>query len=82
MGDQEERRASGVTISNREIYDALQLNTAMTRDLVSKMTTIEMRDGDHEIRIRALERRFWQMSGVIALVAWTGSGVVASLLGH
>jgi hypothetical protein len=76
-----EDRRSGVTITNREIYDALQLNTQMTRDLVGKMTAIETRDGDHEARIRALEAWRWKATGVIALVAWAGSAVVGAIWG-
>lgn len=74
-------RRSGVTITNREIYDLLLENTRVTRDLAGKVTAIETRDTDHETRIRALERWRWELGGVITIVAWGGSAVVSWLTG-
>jgi N-methylhydantoinase B/oxoprolinase/acetone carboxylase alpha subunit len=76
-----EDRRSGITITNREIYDALLLNTQLTRDLASKVEVIEKRDGDHETRVRALERWRWEIGGVITLVSVGASAAVSAWLG-
>jgi hypothetical protein len=76
-----EDRRSGITITNREIYDALLLNTQLTRDLASKVEVIEKRDGDHETRVRALERWRWEIGGVITLVSVGASAAVSTWLG-
>jgi hypothetical protein len=74
-------RRSGVTITNREIYDLLLENTRVTRDLAGKVTAIETRDTDHESRIRSLEQWRWTIGGVITVVSWAGAAAVSALTG-
>lgn len=80
MTTQEERRFDGVTITNREIYDQVVATKDLTAKLVDKVEAIEKRDGDHETRIRALERWRWTVVGIAAAVSAAGGGVVSALM--
>lgn len=80
MTAQEERRFDGVTITNREIYDQVVATKDLTAKLVDKVEAIEKRDGDHETRIRALERWRWTVAGIAAAVSAAGGGVVSALM--
>ncbi|MCG3757366.1 hypothetical protein [Amycolatopsis sp. Poz14] len=59
----DDHRADGVTITNREIYDQVLQTKALTEKLVQKIEAIETRDLDHEARIRSLERKVWMALG-------------------
>lgn len=59
MTAQGERHYSGVNITNREIYDQVIATKELAAKLVDKVEAIEKRDGDHETRIRSLERKVW-----------------------
>ena len=63
MTPRDDRRTTGVTITNREIYDQVLATKDLAAKLVDKVEAIERRDGDHESRIRALERKVWVAIG-------------------
>lgn len=69
----------GVTITNREIYDQVMATKDVLSKLVDKVDAVEKRDGDHETRLRSLERWRWALAGVGAALGG-GGGAVVSLL--
>lgn len=69
-----------VTITNREIYDAVLANKAATDAVLSKVSTLEVRDTDHESRLRGLEQWRWKVGGVIAVVSIAASSVISALI--
>lgn len=75
-----DERITGVTITNREIYDQVLATKDLTAKLVDKVDAIEKRDGDHETRIRALERWRWTVMGVAAAISAAGGGLVSALI--
>jgi hypothetical protein len=75
-----DERIAGVTITNREIYDQVLATKDLTAKLVDKVDAIEKRDGDHETRIRSLERWRWTVVGVAAAVSAAGGSVVSALM--
>ncbi|MEV8610119.1 hypothetical protein AB0383_19705 [Amycolatopsis sp. NPDC051373] len=74
-------RRSGVTVSNREIYDQVLATKGLTSKLVDKLEVVEKRDTDHEARIRSLEQWRWTMTGVTAVISWGGAAIVAAITG-
>lgn len=80
MTPRDDRRVTGVTITNREIYDQVLATKDVLGKLVDKVDAIEKRDGDHETRIRALERWRWTVVGIAAAVSAAGGGVVSALM--
>jgi hypothetical protein len=75
----DDRHTLGVTITNREIYDQVLATKDLTAKLVDKVDAIEKRDGDHETRIRSLERWRWTVVGIAAAISAAGGGVVSAL---
>lgn len=80
MTTHDDRRITGVTITNREIYDQVLATKDLTAKLVDKVDSIEKRDGDHENRIRALERWRWTVVGIAAAVSAAGGSAVSALM--
>jgi hypothetical protein len=80
MTTHEDRRITGVTITNREIYDQVLATKDLTAKLVDKVDAIEKRDGDHETRIRSLERWRWTVVGIAAAVSAAGGGAVSAFM--
>lgn len=58
----------GVTVTLREIYDQVVATKGLTEKLVTKIEEIDKRDGDHETRLRALERWRFGFAGALAIV--------------
>ncbi|MFD4250393.1 hypothetical protein ACFWQL_11705 [Amycolatopsis thermoflava] len=66
-----------VTITNREIYDAVLANKAATDAVLSKVSTLEVRDTDHEARLRGLEQWRWKLGGVVGVLSVAASAVIS-----
>lgn len=81
MTTQDNRRLAGVTITNREIYDQVLATKDLAAKLVDKVEAIEQRDGDHEIRIRSLERKVWAALGGGATLGGVAGALVTFLTG-
>lgn len=80
MTTRDDRYVTGVTITNREIYDQVLATKDLTAKLVDKVGAMEQRDGDHETRIRALERWRWTVMGVAAAISAAGGATVSALM--
>lgn len=59
----------GVTITSREIYDAVVRLTGRVDVLIEQQTRTASEVRDHEARLRTLERSRWPIPTVTALVA-------------
>jgi hypothetical protein len=70
----------GVTITAREIYDAVVRLTGRVDVLIEQQTQIARDVQDHESRIRTLERSRWPIPTVTALVAV--AALVLQLIPH
>ncbi len=58
-----------VVITPREIYDPLVLLRDAVRELVQGHQDADRQLGDHEARIRSLERGRWPLPSIAALVS-------------
>lgn len=70
-----------VTITNREIYDSVLATKVATEAVLSKVTALEVRDTDHETRLRALEQAKWKLAGIIAAISFAGSAILSAAIG-
>jgi hypothetical protein len=68
-----------VKVSMRDIYLEVQRQGKLLEQIASSLPTQESKVDDHEIRIRALERRMWQVIGVFGFLAAVISPLVAIL---
>jgi hypothetical protein len=68
-----------VKVSMRDIYLEVQRQGKLLEQIASSLPTQESKVDDHEIRIRALERRMWQVIGVFGFLAAIISPLVAIL---
>lgn len=81
MTTRDDRRITGVTITNREIYDQVLATKEVLNKLVDKVDAVEKRDGDHEARMRALEQWRWKLAGILTVVSAAASAVVSAVMG-
>lgn len=61
----------GVTITSREIYDAVVRLTGRVDVLIEQQTRTASEVQDHESRLRTLERSRWPLPAVTVLIALT-----------
>lgn len=67
-----------VVITSREIYDAVVRLTGRVDVLIEQQADIKHDIGDHETRIRNLERNRWPLPAVTVLIA-LGALVISAL---
>jgi hypothetical protein len=73
----EHLETASVKVSMRDIYLEVQRQGKLLEQIASSLPTQESKVDDHEIRIRALERRMWQVIGVFGFLAAIISPLVA-----
>lgn len=66
----------GVVITPREIYDAVRELTVRVDIVIAQHEQLASRAGDHEDRLRSLERARWPLPSIAAIMS-----VIAILLG-
>jgi hypothetical protein len=76
---EEHLETATVKVSMRDIYLEVQRQGKLLEQIASSLPTQESKVDDHEIRIRALERRMWQVIGVFGFLAAVISPLVAIL---
>ncbi len=76
---EEHPETAGVKVSMRDIYMEVQRQGKLLEQIASSLPTQESKVDDHEMRIRALERRMWQVIGVFGFLAAIISPMVAIL---
>ena len=76
---EEHPETAGVKVSMRDIYQEVQRQGKLLEQIASSLPTQESKVDDHEVRIRALERRMWQVIGVFGFLAAVISPLVAIL---
>jgi hypothetical protein len=75
----EHLETAGVKVSMRDIYLEVQRQGKLLEQIASSLPTQESKVDDHELRIRALERRMWQVIGIFGFLAAVISPLVAIL---
>jgi hypothetical protein len=65
----------GITITAREIYDAVVRLTGRVDVLIEQQSTTRAEVSDHEGRLRALERARWPLPSLAALLGLASLGV-------
>ena len=75
----EHLETASVKVSMRDIYLEVQRQGKLLEQIASSLPTQESKVDDHELRIRALERRMWQVIGVVGFLAAVISPFVAIL---
>jgi len=65
----------GVTITAREIYDAVVRLTGRVDVLITQQEDANKDLQDHELRIRGLERNRWPLPALSALIALGALGI-------
>jgi hypothetical protein len=75
----EHLETASVKVSMRDIYLEVQRQGKLLEQIASSLPTQESKVDDHELRIRALERRMWQVIGVFGFLAAVISPLVAIL---
>jgi uncharacterized protein YeeX (DUF496 family) len=68
-----------VKVSMRDIYLEVQRQGRLLEKIANALPDSEQKIDDHELRIRALERRMWQVIGVFGFLAAIISPLVAIL---
>ena len=76
---EEHPESAGVKVSMRDIYLEVQRQGKLLEQIASSLPSQESKVDDHELRIRALERRMWQVIGVFGFLAAIISPLVAVL---
>jgi hypothetical protein len=76
---EEHPESAGVKVSMRDIYLEVQRQGKLLEQIASSLPTQESKVDDHELRIRSLERRMWQVIGVFGFLAAIISPMVAIL---
>ena len=75
----EHLETAGVKVSMRDIYLEVQRQGKLLEQIASSLPTQESKVDDHEMRIRKLEQRMWQVIGVFGFLAAIISPMVAIL---
>jgi uncharacterized protein YeeX (DUF496 family) len=68
-----------VKVSMRDIYLEVQRQGRLLEKIANALPDSEQKIDDHELRIRALERRMWQVIGVFGFLAAIISPLVSIL---
>jgi uncharacterized protein YeeX (DUF496 family) len=76
---EEHPETASVKVSMRDIYLEVQRQGRLLEKIANSLPDSEAKIDDHEIRIRALERRMWQVIGVFGFLAAIISPMVAIL---
>jgi len=76
---EEHPETAGVKVSMRDIYLEVQRQGKLLEQIASSLPTQESKVDDHEMRIRKLEQRMWQVIGVFGFLAAIISPMVAIL---
>ena len=76
---EEHPESAGVKVSMRDIYLETQRLGRLMERIANSLPDSEAKIDDHELRIRALERRMWQAIGVFGFLAAVISPMVAVL---
>jgi uncharacterized protein YeeX (DUF496 family) len=76
---EEHLETASVKVSMRDIYLETQRLARLVERIANSLPDSEQKIDDHELRIRALERRMWQVIGVFGFLAAVISPVVAIL---
>ncbi len=76
---EEHPESAGVKVSMRDIYLEVQRQGKLLEQIASSLPTQESKVDDHEMRIRKLEQRMWQVIGVFGFLAAIISPMVAIL---
>lgn len=70
---------AGVVITLAQIYSEMQQMHTEVRDMRSDLKAAVSDTADHEMRLRALERRVWFASGIAAVMGAGGSELLKLL---
>jgi hypothetical protein len=70
---------ASVKVSMRDIYLETQRLARLVERIANSLPDSEAKIDDHELRIRALERRMWQVIGIFGFLAAVISPLVAIL---
>ena len=68
---------AGVKVSMRDIYHEVQRQGKLLEKIANSLPDQESKVEDHELRIRKLEQRMWQVIGVFGFLAAIISPLVA-----
>ena len=68
---------AGVKVSMRDIYAEVQRQGKLLEKIANSLPDQESKVEDHELRIRKLEQRMWQVIGVFGFLAAIISPLVA-----
>ncbi len=75
----EHPESAGVKVSMRDIYMEVQRQGRLLEKIANSLPDSEAKIDDHEMRIRKLEQRMWQVIGVFGFLAAIISPMVAIL---
>lgn len=70
----------GVTITSREIYDAVVRLTGRVDVLIEQQTATRNDVQDHEMRLRSLEKNRWPLPSLAALISLASLAVAGVAL--
>jgi len=76
---EEHPESAGVKVSMRDIYMEVQRQGRLLEKIANSLPDSEAKIDDHEMRIRKLEQRMWQVIGVFGFLAAIISPMVAIL---
>jgi hypothetical protein len=76
---EEHPESAGVKVSMRDIYMEVQRQGRLLEKIANSLPDSEAKIDDHEMRIRKLEQRMWQVIGVFGFLAAVISPMVAIL---
>ena len=68
---------AGVKVSMRDIYAEVQRQGKLLEKIANSLPDQESKVEDHELRIRKLEQRMWQVIGIFGFLAAIISPLVA-----
>jgi len=68
---------AGVKVSMRDIYNEVQRQGRLLEKIANALPDSEDKIEDHEVRIRKLEQRMWQVIGIFGFLAAIVSPLVA-----
>ena len=74
---EEMNETAGVKVSMRDIYAEVQRQGKLLEKIANSLPDQESKVEDHELRIRKLEQRMWQVIGVFGFLAAIISPLVA-----
>ena len=73
----EDMETAGVKVSMRDIYAEVQRQGKLLEKIANSLPDQESKVEDHELRIRKLEQRMWQVIGIFGFLAAIVSPLVA-----